>query len=455
MERSRHRVRKIAIQVGIFLALVALLEGSSRLLERINPRQEFKQHLGLQPYMMFAGGPRRGAIWEDILKNKKVPSTLEFNNYGFPELFDYKLIPDADYLHRNGKKPGERIVLITGGSVVYGTGATSNETTISARLMHHLNKKSNGTRYRVLNMAMGSWIAYQQFIALSLFGLPFDPDWIVVMDGHNDGAVPCIHGSGPGNPMFWPQVLSLTYGGSGQAEANSTIAKLARHSALVRLISGLRPDEKPKGPSGLVVDVTDPDGRFPVKMAGVTIADQDRQVAFYLQAQRNVLALFKQANVLLSTQPLYRDNVLVPSYRAAFAAGGTAFKSVEAELDHYMAEKGAISCERHANWADPLSHNPPLAYFMARSALRLIDFVDEAQKADSSRHIIYKNVEGALPYDTKLRERFFIDNAHLSDLGQDRVAEFFADIVLASERGTPFDFAAFAKRSAELAAANR
>lgn len=92
---------------------------------------------------------------------------------------------------------------------------------------------------------------------------------------------------------------------------------------------------------------------------------------------------------------------------------------------------------------------------MARSALRLIDFVDEAQKADPSRHIIYKNVEGALPYDIKLRERFFIDNAHLSDLGQDRVAEFFADIVLASERGTPFDFAAFAKRSAELAAANR
>jgi hypothetical protein len=62
---------------------------------------------------------------------------------------------------------------------------------------------------------------------------------------------------------------------------------------------------------------------------------------------------------------------------------------------------------------------------------------------------------GALPYEDKLRIQFFIDNAHFSDLGHDRVAEFFAANILAAERGTSFDFAAFAKRSAEIAAASR
>jgi hypothetical protein len=83
----------------------------------------------------------------------------------------------------------------------------------------------------------------------------------------------------------------------------------------------------------------------------------------------------------------------------------------------------------------------------------MIDFAAQAQKADPSRRILYQNVEGALPYEDKLRTRFFIDNAHLTDLGHDRIGELFADMILAAERGATFDFAAFARRSGELAAA--
>ena len=43
-------------------------------------------------------------------------------------------------------------------SLPHGVGATKNQNTIAGRLMHHLNEKSNGVRYRVLNMGMGSWI---------------------------------------------------------------------------------------------------------------------------------------------------------------------------------------------------------------------------------------------------------------------------------------------------------
>jgi len=441
-------MRQTLIPIAIVIALCGAIEGVARLYEKLNPRSEIELEMFLQPYTMFTAHPSKGITWTDIIKNTQIKSTMAFNNYGYAEPFDYQVIPDAAYLERHGKRDGERIVLITGGSAVHGVGASKNQNTISAQLERHLNEKSKGTRYRVLNMGMGSWIAYQQFVGLSLFGLPFDPDWIVVMDGHNDGSAPCIHGNGAGNPYWWPKMLYLTYGGTGGRAINPTVEALTRHSAVVRLLSGSRPDERPKDARRLVLDDTDTDRYHTVKLAGVTIADQDRQLNFYLQAQRNVLALFNRANVLLSTQPLYRDNVVAPSYRAAFAPGGAVSDAVREELDRYMAAHGARGCDQHIK----IDNYELLGYFMARGALRLVDFATEAQRADRTRRIVYQNVEAALPYDAKLRAQFFIDNVHFSDLGHGRVAEFFAENILAAERGTIFDFAAFAKRSAELAA---
>jgi lysophospholipase L1-like esterase len=446
--------KKLTIQVAIFLALCGLIEGIARLLEKTAARSAIELKLTLQPYRMFSGGPGRTTAWENYFTKKQIPSSMVFNNYGYAESFDYQLIPDADYLARHGRKPGEKIVLIAGGSTVHGVGATRNENTIAGRLQHHLNEKSAGARYRVLNMGMGSWIADQQFIGLLQFGLPFDPDWIVVMDGHNDGVVPCVHGSGAGNPMEWPTLLYVTYGGTG-GRSSPAIETLARHSAAVRWISGMRPDESPKDPRPLVIDNTDPDAlkRFRVKMAGITVAEQDRQVEFYLQAQRNVLALFHRPHVMFSTQPVFWDNTVSPLYRAAFAPGGTAFDALKAELDRFMSKNRNVGCEAYAN-IQPIA-GPVHGYFFARSALRMIDFAADAQAKDPARKIFYRNIEGALPYSDDLRRPFFVDNAHLSDLGQDRVAEFFADSILAAERGTTFDFAAFAKRSADIAAAAR
>jgi hypothetical protein len=274
------------------------------------------------------------------------------------------------------------------------------------------------------------------------------------MDGHNDGVVPCVHGSGVGNPIEWPAMLYLTYGGTGLSP-NPTIETLARHSAIVRWLSGLRPDAPPQDARGLVIDDTDPDKsrRFRIKLAGVTVGNQDPQVELYLQAQRNVLALFRRANVLFSTQPVYWDNTVSPFYRAAFAPGGTDFGPLTTDLDAFMSKNKSVSCEHYAN-IQPIA-GLVHGYFFARSALRLMDLAAEAQKAEPSRRIMYQNAEGALPYDDKSRIQFFIDNAHLSDLGQDRIGEFLAEMILAAERGTPFDFAAFAKRSAELSASGR
>ena len=90
------------------------------------------------------------------------------------------------------------------------------------------------TTYRVLNMAMGSWIAYQQFIGLSLFAKPLNPDWVVVFDGTMMEAA-CGYGTGPGNPLGWPKMLYYSYG---QKLDKGLIENIAEHSALLRLLLG-------------------------------------------------------------------------------------------------------------------------------------------------------------------------------------------------------------------------
>lgn len=450
------RLTTIVIQVAVFVVLVVLVEGGARLYEEFYPRPKARMSMGVRPYFMFSQRWGGGGFWHDVVNKREIATDMHYNNWGFPQDFDYELVPDADYLRRNGKHAGERLVVITGASVVFSVGASSDQNTLSGQLQRHLNEKSQGVHYRVINMAMASWIAYQEFVALSLFAMPLDPDWIVTLDGINDASAPCVFGSGAANPLEWPKLLYMTYGGTGIS--SPLLAALARHSAFVRLASGLNPDEAsdkwnneraPEAAHQLMVDATETDWRFAVRLANLKADVEDKQVPFYLNAERNILSLFNRANILLTTQPMYADNPAAPSYRAAVGPGGADPAAVEHELDKYMEAHKNEPCAPRAKIDDAGLRG----YFMARSASRLAALVDAAQKADGTRHIIYRNVEGALPYEDKLRRKFFVDYVHFTDLGHDRVAEFLADNILAAERGVPFDFASFAKRSEEIGAA--
>ncbi len=436
--------RSILIQIVIFIVLLGIVEGVFLLME-----DSFKKPpVGLQlivhpyPYIMFGADAGSGAAWLDIFTNKVVPSKISFNNYGFSETYDYTMNPDAEYLKRHGRKPGERIVLITGGSVVHGVGATGNDRTIAGRLQHHLNKGGRGARYRVVNIGMGGWIAYQQFLGLSLFGLPLKPDWVVVMDGHNDAAVACVHGSGVANPLGWPRMLNLSQG-TGTA-SNRLFRTLKRHSALVRVIAGEAGVREPVNAPGVVFDEKDPEPRFRLRMAGLTFGEHDRQMEFYLQAQRNVLALFSGSNVILSSQPVMYNNAITPAYRSAFSPDGTEreAKELTVALDKYMSEHSSDRCSSAVS-------SQSLGYFMARSALKLNDLVADRQVLDRSRHVFYVNTEWSMPMPEELRKPFFVDNAHLSDLGQDRVGELFAEVILSLESGKKFDYATFVRKRSQ------
>jgi hypothetical protein len=434
-----------AVRLVLFALLFGVLEVGARLVEPRWKLPKAELDLILQPYMMFAARSGDNFIWDDLINKKTIPSRMVFNNYGFAESWDYSITPDAAYIQAHGRRPGERLVLITGGSVVHGVGATDNDKTIAAQLMRHLNATSSGLRYRVINIGMGSWIAYQQFIGLSLFGLPLDPDYVVVLDAHNDAATACVQGSGYGAPMEWPKFLYLMNGGT-LSQTNQLLEAAARRSALVRVVSGITPANKAAPPTGLYVDNNDTDARFRIKMRGLKISEEDKQVDFYLQAERNVLALFQHANVVFGTQPYYY-NTPTASYRSAFSPSATdADRAVlRDELDRYMRANGEAACS--SNLSSYL-----LGYFSARSALRLKELAEAAQAKDNSRKIMYFNTESVFPLDAKLREPYFIDNAHMSDAGQDRMGEFFAEIILAAERGGHFDYAAFARQSGEQTA---
>jgi hypothetical protein len=284
---------------------------------------------------------------------------------------------------------------------------------------------------------MGGWNAYQEFVGLSIFGAPLRPDWVVTMDGTLDASTVCYQGSGPGNPLYWPKMLYLTGGGQGTAHQGRALQWLVGHSAAARLVTGQNKPAPNNQIGEVFIDGDEPDPRFQMKLRGLTIASLDRQVDFYLQAHRNIVDLFGSANVLLSTAPLLHDNAVTHTYRMAFDYSLTPTEAesdkrrLTAELDAYMAKARDTKCDSRAN-------SPTLGYFMARSAVRLEQSVAEWSTQPSNRKVLYTNVEMLFPNRYGMRLPDFIDNAHLSDRGHRRIAEFFADHILKTDLSIPF-----------------
>ena len=145
----------------------------------------------LQPYLMFsADGPM------DIkFRNARNPGDVEIghlvtNNMGF------RMVEPVRFDARRPKAQGERVVLFTGGSAAWGAGATSNDTTIAARMQAILNEAQPTHRYVVISLSSARWISIQSVLAITLYGLNFDPDWVVGMDGTTISADACVYGAG-------------------------------------------------------------------------------------------------------------------------------------------------------------------------------------------------------------------------------------------------------------------
>src|SRR5262245_55556386 len=173
-------VRLVAVNALVFLALLAGLELFFRA-KGSSATAAIEQPNGMQlrtlPYTMFANAPHSHySTWHNMLTGQAVKADINANNEGFNDPRDF------DWRKPYTKAANEKVVLFTGGSSAWGIGSTSFATTAAGALQAELDRAQSKVKYTVINLAMGSWIAYQQFIGLEMWGTQFDPDWVIIMD---------------------------------------------------------------------------------------------------------------------------------------------------------------------------------------------------------------------------------------------------------------------------------
>ena len=101
------------------------------------------------------------------------------NDYGMRSQWNLKeMIQRAKNNHAQGK----RNIVMLGGSVAFGYGATNNEQTISSLLGDKL--RSDG--YEIFNLAQGGYTSFMDLFSLASIGLYLEPDIIIIMEGYAD-----------------------------------------------------------------------------------------------------------------------------------------------------------------------------------------------------------------------------------------------------------------------------
>lgn len=384
-----------------------------------------------QPYIMFTTVAQTYTGWTDTYTGEHIPAEVTTNSIGFRDDREF------DFAKPYQKAPNEKVVLFTGGSAAWGVGATRGDTTVAGRMEHYLNAAQDDYKYTVVNLGMGSYIAYQQAIALDLYGEAFDPDWVVVWDGFNDASVGCGYAQGAGNPMYFAVMKSYIEG----YLLNNTnppfyrgefYNELLKYSHAVRKISGEQYIENTQtyddhNTEAAYRGVINPDAR---------VGDAPRMVEFYVKAHRMIANRFSDANVILSTQPsTHQVNNLWSDY---YHQAGTDLYSArrEALVKRYDATIAAVADQP----CNKSTYNPAMYYVYAMGAIEVESYVEELRQA--GRNAAYYNTSMLYPSGMEERQRHFIDVVHLKDSGMDIAGRFLAGRILHSdlEIAVPTDY---------------
>jgi hypothetical protein len=417
-ERCRARLggmfRVITINIGIFLALLGLSEIGWRLFAPDPPPEPYYLHFA--PYVMFHTSAGTYSRWRDVYRARDFPTRVTANNHGFP------MPDDFDLTRPRRKAPGEKVILLTGGSAAWGQGATANDKIVHARLEHHLNGGQAATRYTVINLSMRGWIAQQEAIALDMWGRLFDPDWIVTLDGANDALIGCVMSQGAANPMTSALMRTFIDGYMGQPSVSFYRGRaeneLVRISALYRGLTGKSYVPPPKHYATHA-------GRRDLVIVPTALADLRDQVSFYALSIRSVLERFQGAKFILATQPWVRD-VFGPLYLAADRIDEAGQVAYAAELEDMLErQKDALCGGQTAETA--------MRYAASMGAIA-IERLAREYRTSGRRDVSYLNAGPLFPAAAEDRKAYFADNLHMHDAGHDVVAAALAREILARDR---------------------
>lgn len=377
----------------------------------------------VQPYVMFTTVPGNYPGWKSEFTGDVIASTVSTNSLGFNDPHEFS------YTKPYTKAPNEKVILLTGGSAAWGLGATATDKTIAGRMQYYLNAAQDRTRYTVINIAMGSYIAYQQFLAMSLWGQSFDPNWVVSMDGFNDAGAGCGYSQGVGNPMYYAAiqayVTAYLFGTQRPVFYRGWFEnQLIKYSAAYRDLTG-----KEYVPYTLTLDHRQ-DETTAARLAIVPtkLAAARDILEFYIKAQQLMLGLFPRAKYILSTQPTVND------FRGDFV---DIYDSPPGSEDHWKAAAArADALEKYLTVYQELlcGHDNAqisFTYDFVGGAIGLEQLVEDQKKL--GRDVYYYNTGSLFPNDREARKPFFIDPVHLSDKGMDTLGRLYAERILATD----------------------
>lgn len=89
-----------------------------------------------------------------------------------------------DFPHLGEHQGEKKICLLLGGSVAFGSGATSDEATIAGRIGYYLNKHFKNSEFIIVNNAMSGYTSHQELLALLQF--EGKPDYVISLSGYNE-----------------------------------------------------------------------------------------------------------------------------------------------------------------------------------------------------------------------------------------------------------------------------
>jgi len=426
-------MKKLANAVGIVavnLIVFVVLLGGIELYFRIWGHEHQDELLNglwqtFQPYVMTTTVPGEYRQYFNTFTKETYRSTVRTNSLGYNDPHEFSLSRPYE------KAANEKVVLFTGGSAAWGVGATATDRTVAGRMQYYLNSLQNDERYTVVNLAMGSWLAFQEFIGLQLWGAQFDPDWVVAMDGFNDAGTGCGYSQGPGNPLYFATMRSYIDG-----YLMSTLHpvfyrgwlenELIKHSKAYRIITG-----KQYVPNDQIFDQSSSEDMAIRRQIIPTKVGEARQMlAFYLAAERGMLNLFPRAKYILSTQPTVNqftgDFNDVYQYPVGSPERNAAIAKRTAALETYLIQNENKMCGQS-------TAQPSYTYIFGNGAVELEQLANE--EAARGRAVEYYNIGTLFPDPRPERMPYFIDAPHLSDKGMDVIGKFYAEKILAADQG--------------------
>jgi hypothetical protein len=415
------------VNVVVFLVLVGLAEVGFGLLYDQPNVHSYHHWQRFRPFVMFANPhvPSGRFNFKDHYANKVIPSIIPNNTEGFA------MAEEVSLSKRRGKGVTERVVVLTGGSAAWGVGASSYESSIAGKLESLLDAAQDRYDYTVLNLAMGGWTAFQQYIALAQWGKNLDPDWLVVMDATNDAAVACAHAQGAGYTLYYALMDAFVSGYTflhlepvfyrGKIEN-----WLTEHSAIYRGITGKKP---------VKIDLILEDGnKNPIRrvIRDTDWSDVEQALAFYIRTEQLMVELFPDAKILLSTQPLPFDfNTMFGGIYKADLEG----RRTDAEKALLERLEG-IANANHGKKCGLARWNSARDYFMPLAAMKVERLTSSFR--GRPKPVYYTNAGHIMPTSFEARKPFFIDPVHLNDSGMEKVAQLYSQIILASDIGSEF-----------------